>query len=448
MIIKATQYKNFIANSVIKNKVKSINATLKATDVQSEVEVGSHFESFTTLPTEVLYLNYDLVDIWPSYAGNNEDYRTESKLFSFSESFTFTNPTIISRVEVIYNSTWKFTISPFKFTPSVTGYDLAILSSTNVPLRTQSPDFFTAWEAAAAGIYNEYTGLNKIAPTGLIDNTPYTNYVNIPTGEQVAISAVNESLYKITVSGTQPYYSLSASVECDSPNDPDELKKVRIEETFVDSISIKVYARTAYVEDVTYKSSEETPTREMATNELLQTTATMLDDYHMNYVTYDRKKDGLYWWYRVTTPKNVKSDVTVVLGFLLATDLTFTITAGTNTTVYQQGPLVPIYTGMGISPRYDTSYIYDPTYTGTEFTASLIDYMQGKILRSQSNGRLMISFNLIDENLEIDIGDTFQITNIKQELYKNGKTFKVYSIDVHAHRSLVRTIKALEVNDG
>ncbi len=449
MIIKASQYGNLKPRDIVKNKVRSINTKLKQVFVIDGAEVASYNNVFT-LPEEVQKSRYSFSsEPIPNPYLINVHQRGESKFISIDEEYSFVNPTTVSHMEITYKTTTKITEpGAVIFNPASAGFDIPILSSSNSPIRTLSEDFFEAWEDPGT-LYNSCYSItenqNVLPSTGNVGiYASKSSYIWVPSGNTIPLNFVSESSYKIRLTGNVPYYSMAIEVESEDLNNPNKNKRVAIQESLMTEMQIKFIARTAEIEEIQYKSSEESPSKEIVTNELLQLNATMTDSYYYNIVEIETIKDGINYYYRARTTKPVTSKITVTL-LLTLKQITLTINVGETHSAYVVGNAIKTIWGSTITPTHDSNYIYSGKYEGSDFTVGVIDYIRDKIIRAQRDGRITVSFDLYDTEVILSVGDLIKLEDVFGELYKNGMEFFIYSIEKRGINTQTRTISALEV---
>lgn len=86
---------------------------------------------------------------------------------------------------------------------------------------------------------------------------------------------------------------------------------------------------------------------------------------------------------------------------------------------------------------------FNATVSG-EFIGS---YMASKITNALAAGLQLISFELLDAEVALAVGDQIQIKDVFGNFVRNGMYFEVYSIGFTGVRKAVRTIKAKEVKN-
>lgn len=85
----------------------------------------------------------------------------------------------------------------------------------------------------------------------------------------------------------------------------------------------------------------------------------------------------------------------------------------------------------------------------TENGGTLVSQIGDKIVNSYGNGRQLAQFDLVDENIQVAIGDTVVLKDVLGRYVKNGAQFLIYDITYSCNASEKRTVKCMEVvNNG
>lgn len=343
MILLPNQISNLKYDNYLKNQRKSVNTVLKDTIVGTAVKVATWSKTF-----EYAHGVPSVVDKYRRYkTSGSYSGRAETKWFDINENnvFTFTNPTTYSYMEVSYSTQHRYARQAY-------GSE----NRLNTTYNTDASMYIYGSNKERIDGLLEKTEILSSAPalTALEYNKNYTMYA--PTNDTYPFTVKQNGLYSFTLKGTQPCYTAFGSNKSGAFADDGYRPYTQWEfnDYFLQSITIDMYAQTVVSEDVNFSSSNETPSLEITSSELLQYNA-----------THDRE---------------------------------------------------PLY-----------------------------NYIASQIVERNSEGRMLVSFTLQDEKIDIEQGSLIQIKNKFGNLIKKGATFEVYQIQYNIGARLLRDIKAVEV---
>lgn len=453
MIITARQYKNLKTNSFLRNKIKSINVVLRDTTVLQDAELGSHTETFTE-PSST-------IDAFAQYRNDRSGYtdhaRTEAKFFTFEETFTSQTPITPTKVIVTAKTKYKYSEWSAFNTSFFKAYGFDILYGTDEMFKVKNKTF---WDRVLSASDN-YISIKEqtttdLPATGNISIYPFdlnNININIPTNQEVSITAVQVDLFTIKLVGKVAYYTAAysaiASGYTDKPYRDTDWQDFRFKEWFLSSVQVNIQARSINTLDVPYVSSNEQPALELTPNELFQYKATALDPDKANLYSLHSRFGLFEKFYYATCPKPVEQDIRVNVSFTLDATLDQPIIirkGNTKSNEAKVSTLFAVDVSHSCTPQYDSKYVYDPDSPELQqYITPLSDYLRNLIIRGLVEGRQLVEFELIDEALDLEEGSTVQLKDIEGNFVSQGKSFVVYAIDFSVSSSCTRTIKALEV---